>query len=90
MLEYGQLIPPELDIRKIKDVHIALFVGEEDVWSVPDGAHWALERLPKDTDYFLIKDWDHASFGIGKDMTYFNDVLKQLYKYNPLSSETFE
>ena len=84
MLEYGQLIPPELDIGEIKGVHIAMFVGDKDTWSVIDGAKWALQKLPKDTDYFQIKDWDHMSFGVGKDMTYFNDVLKQLYKYNPL------
>lgn len=64
-----------------------MFVGTNDTWSVPEGAQWALERLPKETDYFQLEDWDHASYGLGKDMSYFDNVMKQLQKYNPLPNQ---
>ena len=85
-IKYGQDMPPQIDITNIKDVHIALFVGTNDTWSVVEGAQWALERLPEDTDYFLFQDWDHSSYGVGKipEMVYFEKVLDQLKKYNPL------
>ena len=63
---------------------IALFVGTNDIWSVPEGAEWALQRLPKDTDYFKLENWDHSSYALGNDMSYFDNVMKLLKKYNPL------
>ena len=83
LLKYGHVSPPKIDLSNIKDVPIAMFVGSDDTLSVPEGAKWALKSLPKETEYFYVQDWDHASFGVGKDMSYFDEVLKQLKKYNP-------
>lgn len=59
MDKYGQKSPPDINLENIKDVPIALFVGTEDPWSVEEGANWALDRLPKDTEYHLLEHFDH-------------------------------
>ena len=61
-----------------------MFVGMNDTWSVEQGALWTLDKLPEDTEYHLLNSFDHSTYGIGKDMSYFKRVLELLNIHNPL------
>ena len=56
---------------------MALYVGKDDDLSTPEMGGWTYSQLiwSKNLHYKELDNWDHSSFSIGKDMTYFDDVL---------------
>ena len=80
---YGQTSPPEINIRNF-DIPVAIFVGKQDELSTPAVGKWTKDQVKKTVYYKDIDNWDHSSFSTGKDMSYFQDVLILMSKYNPV------
>lgn len=72
---YGQQTPPQIDISVIKDIPIAIFVGQEDPLANPKDCEWVRKQLQSVVHYEVLADFDHSSFAVGKDMSYFARVL---------------
>uniref|UniRef100_A0A7S3CLY6 Uncharacterized protein n=1 Tax=Strombidium rassoulzadegani TaxID=1082188 RepID=A0A7S3CLY6_9SPIT len=82
---YGSRNPPIIDIKKIKDVPIAMFVGKQDELANPTDARWARDQLKSEmAHYEEIDQFDHSSFNIGKDLSYFERVISVVKVFNPL------
>ena len=80
---YGQDEPPLIDLQKIKEVPIAMFVGEQDnIVSVKDN-RWLKTQLESMVHYQELP-FDHLSFLLADDMSYFDTVLDTVLKYNPV------
>ena len=66
-------------------VPVAMFVGTEDDLGDLTDARWAREQIEKGGDnlvhYEEVKA-GHATFMVGKDMYYFNNVIKLIDQYN--------
>ena len=74
---YNQVFPPEYDFSKIKDIPIILIGGEKDKLSTRGDIKWLLNELNENVIYAkIVENMGHLSFMIGKDFTWFNDVLK--------------
>jgi hypothetical protein len=53
-----------------------MFVGKKDDLGTPALGQWTAERLTSiNPHYFELDNWDHSTFSIGKDMSYFEKVL---------------
>ena len=78
---YNQIVPPEYDFSKIKEIPIILIGGEKDKLSTREDIKWLLNELNKNVIYAkIIENMGHLSFLIGKDFTWFNDVLNIIKK----------
>ena len=84
--KYGQSNPPEIDLTAINAVPTALFVGTEDDLGDTEDNHWLHSQLNSVVHYQEVKA-GHATFLVGKDMSYFGDVMGLLQKYNPVHAE---
>jgi len=62
-----------------------MFVGKDDDLADPEDARWAREEIRYGGNA-LVEYYEfnagHASFMIGKDMSYFNRVIDLVQKYN--------
>jgi pimeloyl-ACP methyl ester carboxylesterase len=80
---YGQPTPPEIPIEGISDVPIAMFVAEKDtIVDVKDNRNMR-KKLKTVVKYQEI-EFDHLSFLLADDMSYFADVLDIVKKHNPV------
>ena len=78
---YYQITPPEYDFSKIKDLPIILIGGENDKLSTREDIKWLVNELNENVIYAkIVENMGHLSFLIGKDFTWFNDVLKIIMK----------
>ena len=78
---YNQITPPEYDFSKIKDLPIILIGGENDKLSTREDIKWLVNELNENVIYAkIVENMGHLSFLIGKDFTWFNDVLKIIIK----------
>ena len=80
--EYGQIIPPVIDLKKIQKVSVAMFVGKNDDVANPIDTRWAKKKVNTTLFYEEIDNFDHGSFTIGRNMSYLKDVLVLLNSYN--------
>jgi hypothetical protein len=69
-------------LSKITDVPIALFVGKNDELATPAVGEWTKSHLKKVVHYQLIDNHNHDSFQAAKDMSWFQDVLNLITKFN--------
>ena len=61
-----------------------MFVGKQDELSTPEVGAWTKDQVKNTVYYKDLDNWDHSSFGVGTDMSYFEDVLSLMSKYNPV------
>jgi gastric triacylglycerol lipase len=81
MQHYNQTYPPTINIDKLTGkVPVAMFVGTADDFGDTTDAEWAEEQIKP--VWYSEFPAGHASFMIGKNMTYVDDVLSLLSKYN--------
>lgn len=87
-LHYGTRDPPLYPLEKITEVPTAMFVGIEDELGDPTDCEDAKMSISAGGDalvHYEEMHAGHASFLIGKDMTYFTDrAMGLIKKYNPL------
>lgn len=85
--KYHQKTPPEIDLTKIANLPIAMFVGSADDLGDPTDEEWAREQINAGGKSQLVHyqeiEAGHASFIIGKDMSYFDKVMELVHTYNP-------
>ena len=60
-----------------------MFVGKNDYLGPPEMGKWTRDQINSTVHYQEIDQWDHWSFTAGKNMSYFEDVLALMSKYNP-------
>ena len=78
---YGQANPPSIDLGKIR-VPTAMIVGVNDEECPVKHGRWTKARVKSVVSYREIDNFDHSSFSIGKDMSYFDKVLGLIQQYN--------
>jgi hypothetical protein len=64
-----------------------MFVGAKDELADAIDNEWAKTQL-KTLTYYQEYPLGHLTFMVGKDMSYFNDVLKIINKYHPAISSS--
>jgi len=83
MNHYNQTTPPKFDLAQInKPVH--LFVGGKDELADPFDAEFTKNSLinAQNLTYNLYDNYGHASFLIGKNVSYIEDVIKVIEESN--------
>lgn len=84
--KYGQKDPPEVHLNNYKgEVPIAMFVGTADDLGDQVDATKARDTINTSghpVQHFELVEAGHASFLIGKNMTYFDNVMKLVSEYN--------
>jgi hypothetical protein len=84
LVVYGQKEPPAIDLRKVRDVPIALIAGSKDHLSTGEDTRWALYELSQQVVLYKEFNLGHLSYFLSKDMSYFrDDVMGVLSKYHP-------
>jgi len=66
-----------------------MFVGTDDDLGDPTDSQWARDQIKAGGDalvYYNEHPAGHSTFMIGIDMSYFDDVLDLVHKYNPKPS----
>lgn len=79
-----------VDLSKITEVPVAMFVGTADDLGDTTDAEWAQENINSGGSalvHYQEFAAGHASFLIGKDMSYFDEVMTLIRKYNPLPED---
>jgi hypothetical protein len=61
-----------------------MFVGKQDELSTPEVGKWTNSQVKNSVYYKDLDNWDHATYSVGNDMSYFEDVLSLMSKYNPV------
>jgi len=96
--KYGQATAPVVDLMKVKDarVPIAMFAATLEELADINDSHWTRDQIEEGENlevedeilvhYQEIKGGD-LSFLIGHDMSYFEDVIRLVRSFNPLSEE---
>lgn len=75
-----------IPIDTISSVPIAMFVGKEDTLADPEDAEWAYRTIGSPVVHYQEIDGGHLTFMIGKDMSWFNDVMTLIEHYNPVTA----
>ena len=79
--------PPIVALNKIT-VPTAMFVGSVDDLGDPTDARWARDTIKSGGHGALVHyeeiQGGHATFIVGKDMTYFERAMGLIKKYNPV------
>lgn len=84
---YHSMWAPVIPLNNIKQMPIALFVGEEDDFGTPKDSEWLKSQLgDRCVHYELIPDFDHEAFLCGRNMDYMQTALGLVKQYNPLPS----
>ncbi len=82
MNRYGQNPPPDVKLYDIKKMPIALFVGTADELATVTDSKWTINNLGESVDEDDdINGWGHMTFLMAKDMSYFQDVIKEIEKH---------
>jgi hypothetical protein len=87
--QYGQEKPPQIDISEIQEVPVAMFVGHKDTLANVEDNRWVKDQLGTLVYYEEIQA-SHASFVLGKDMSYFDRVVELAIYYNKPHDESEE
>lgn len=87
---YNQDSAPDVNLQAISTVPIAMFVGSSDELADVTDNRWAKTQMEKVLVHYKEYPLGHLSFMIAKDMSYFDDVMGLVAKYNPLSEEEFD
>ena len=85
--KYGQETPPIVHLNTITDVPIAMFVGTEDDLGDVTDTRWARDTIQSGGNavvHYEEMKAGHASFLIGKDMTWVDRAKKLIAQYNPV------
>ena len=85
--KYGQSTPPLVDLSKITEVPVAMFVGTADDLGDTTDARWAQDEINKNGTalvHYQEIPAGHSSFLIGKNMAYFDTVMDLVTEFNPL------
>jgi lysosomal acid lipase/cholesteryl ester hydrolase len=83
MFLYKQQTPKEYDLSVIKGIPIILISGKEDKLASPEDVQWLREQLGANVIYsHEAEDMGHITFLIGKDLDWFDEVLKLILKSN--------
>lgn len=85
--KYGQETPPIVHLNTITDVPIAMFVGTSDDLGDVTDTRWARDSIQSGGDAIVHYEemaGGHASFLIGKDMTWVTRAKKLIAHYNPV------
>ena len=71
----------QYDLGKIKEIPIILVGGEKDKLSTREDIKWLRNEL-KDNVIFtkIVENMGHLSFMVGKDFTWFDEILQILLK----------
>lgn len=78
-LIYHQSEPPEYDLSKIKDIPIMLIGGDKDKLSTREDIRWLKNELKENVIYDkILENIGHLSFLIGKDFSWFDEILQIL------------
>ena len=78
---YNQIKPPEYDLSKIKDIPVMLIGGEKDKLSTREDIKWLINELNDNVIYTkIVENMGHLSFMIGKDFSWFDEVLQIILK----------
>ena len=73
---------PAIDLKKVRDVPIALIAGSKDHLSTVEDTRWALKQMTSHVVFYKEYNLGHLSYFIAKDMSYFsNDVMELIKKY---------
>lgn len=82
LFHYGSLTAPKVEVEKI-NVPVHLFVGQTDELADVDDVAILRQNLVKSPNVtYNLYPFGHASFLIGKNMTFMNDVFAVLNDYN--------
>lgn len=71
--KYGQKTPPLVNLKNIKKIPVAMFVGNEDDLGDVTDCRWARDEINAGgtaLKYYTEIPAGHATFMIGKDMSY--------------------
>ena len=69
-------------LENIKNVPVAMFVGESDLLADPKDSSWTRDQIGDAVVYYEQMPGGHLSFLVGKDMTYFSErVMSLLSEY---------
>ena len=80
---YGSNEPPIVDISSIRDVPIALMVGEYDKLVPIHDSRWIRDNLDTNAlKFYKEYKYGHLSFLAAKNIWYLNDVQKLLNEYS--------
>jgi alpha-beta hydrolase superfamily lysophospholipase len=85
MKRYGTPTPYIYDLKSIKKVPVAMFVGKQDEISHPLDVKWAWDQITSKAEdgYQEFEDCDHFSFAFGKDTSpYMKKTIEIIQKYN--------
>ena len=77
---YGSFTIPDIDLGKITQIPVGLFVGKEDDLGSPADTRIVKEKIGRADFYKEYDNMDHYSFQIGKDMSYIHDLMDFLKK----------
>ena len=80
---YHSWNPPQFDVRKIKNMPIAMYAGRQDPLATIADVDWLNTQLGNVVHYMKIDQHDH-DFGASKTMEYMQSVIELSKKYNPL------
>ena len=89
--KYGRDTPPIVHLNTITDVPIAMFVGKEDDLGDSADTRWARDTIKSGGDaivHYEEMEGGHASFLIGKDMSWVDRAKVLVAKYNPVQEVT--
>ena len=78
---YGQREPPKLLLEEIKDVPIAMFVGNRDGLATITNSHFLRKSLRNVLVYYKEYRNNHITFQLGRNVRYFPDFLQVIEKY---------
>jgi hypothetical protein len=80
--KYGTETPPEIPVNKINGMPIAMFVGNSDLLGDVKDNQWLKEQLGTNVIHYKEYDYGCATFYIGKDMSYLEDLVNVMRPYS--------
>jgi pimeloyl-ACP methyl ester carboxylesterase len=83
---YGQDTPPEINIASITDFPIHMVVGNEDALGDTQDNQWVKSVIGSTLVEYDAIEAGHLTFMDGKDMSFMDQVVKNVKKYNPVSA----
>jgi lysosomal acid lipase/cholesteryl ester hydrolase len=87
---YGSPTPPLLSLARIHTTPVGMFVGKQDPYADLADVHSFKSKLSTLAFYQEYSGMDHYSFGIGKNMSYMQDVIALLKQTGSVPAEAVE
>ena len=85
---YGADEPPLVPIEDL-DIPVAIFSGSLDHIGDPEDVSFLVDKLGDKVVFHKEYNMDHYSFAIAQDMTFFEDAITVLNKYNNITDDSF-